>query len=702
MGFQVQNILDQTRPLGAEIQPANTPIEQPQTNFQVGELGGEQATHVSLLEQAQQIGQSVIDTFRDLLFTQTSQDQAKEVGTNPTQETKAELSRLAGNYTSNPQETEKFQGAINELFDTFSDERTARNAANNAGLLDKIESLGIKKETAIDLFKTVQAWEQFSDSQRIASAGAIGVNVLENLGVLSNEDAINYNDAVKTIALISNSNVSDKNKALSIANTIAELSTLSYSGSVREPTVISGIPVIASAPTEDGSAGFLLADGTVVPATEIQSTQDVRNVTSALQAISILTSDAETKDKISALAGVGLQAAYANDLIDKVDAGRFGAALSVFNTVTNWDEMNNSQRLTAAIQTADSVVGALSGSATQTASTTAGTNLGSALLSGVGAIAGIFQGVQGAKDTYEATSELPRSQAVKAGALGGAVSGAAIGAGVATLSGMAAGATFGATIGSSVPVVGTIIGLVIGAAVGGLMGAFGSGKSSAQKGRDAWRDAMEQGGFAHKIDGSHHVTLADGTEYNIGKDGGHKLKNVDGTERLTVDIDQSNPLAGNSIDVAHLFAIATGLNPTDHSKSWMFHGAVAQSLNAATSNAKTQRDVLDNYRAFLTKGGINAENIALKLEVLRVSNKITDHGYKVFLNGANKVFGTNIQPIDRETAHKAIVEKLATAPQLTAGELELLATLTDPVKYNESLRQLNENLEREKRRMAAD
>jgi hypothetical protein len=129
-----------------------------------------------------------------------------------------------------------------------------------------------------------------------------------------------------------------------------------------------------------------------------------------------------------------------------------------------------------------------------------------------------------------------------------------------------------------------------------------TGKSDAQQLRDDFRSKLKETGVA---DDNYHVTLADGTKFNIGLDGKNTFKNVgeniDGkTTRRAYDIDFSNPLAkyaASQIDpmIRNIYgpdAEKAGIRPEQYT------GIL---VNAATSNAKTDKDVLANIQTMLGK-----------------------------------------------------------------------------------------------------
>ncbi len=115
--------------------------------------------------------------------------------------------------------------------------------------------------------------------------------------------------------------------------------------------------------------------------------------------------------------------------------------------------------------------------------------------------------------------------------------------------------------------------------------------------RDSERSFLQKLGVADK---NYNITLADGSQFNIGLDGHATLqnqgKNVDGnTVRHPYDVDFSNPFAVNAnpqiIGVARQ---VLGPNASDKQVSDL----TGMLSNAFTSNAKSDADVQKNIQAF--------------------------------------------------------------------------------------------------------
>ena len=127
-----------------------------------------------------------------------------------------------------------------------------------------------------------------------------------------------------------------------------------------------------------------------------------------------------------------------------------------------------------------------------------------------------------------------------------------------------------------------------------------SGKSDAQLLRDDFRGLLKETGVA---DDDYNVTLADGSQFNIGLDGKTKYQNVGENidkkkTRNAWDVDFSNPLAEFAVKqinpmIQNIYQGADGkLNLEQYT---------GMLVNAATSNAKSEEDVIANINAMLGK-----------------------------------------------------------------------------------------------------
>lgn len=119
---------------------------------------------------------------------------------------------------------------------------------------------------------------------------------------------------------------------------------------------------------------------------------------------------------------------------------------------------------------------------------------------------------------------------------------------------------------------------------------FWSGKDKDQARRDAMRSQLRSAGIS---DNQHQVTLRNGSQFDIGKDGGAKLRNVgrnidDKEERHYYDVDFSR--GGNTDkEVAALSGLATALGRTGKQGSDL----VGMLHNSATSSGDSWQNVRD-------------------------------------------------------------------------------------------------------------
>lgn len=178
------------------------------------------------------------------------------------------------------------------------------------------------------------------------------------------------------------------------------------------------------------------------------------------------------------------------------------------------------------------------------------------------------------------------------------------------------GAAAGAGIGSAIfPGVGTLVG----AGLGALLGTAKAGKHKDQKSRDAVRASMKERGF---IDDKYKLGLADGTQYDIGIDGGSQPYNVDFNRQGIGDVvGLANPLA----------EIMTGGNDKLRSQ---FAGYFT---NAATSSGDSSANIKGMYE----KAGLNADTASQAIDQLLAQEKVTPEEAAAYKNGIKTLYGLN-------------------------------------------------------------
>ena len=174
------------------------------------------------------------------------------------------------------------------------------------------------------------------------------------------------------------------------------------------------------------------------------------------------------------------------------------------------------------------------------------------------------------------------------------------------LSGAVQGMSTGAYVGSyfGVPALGALMGGLAGA-VSGLFKK--SGKPAEQKERDLIRKHLQQAGI---LDSNWNIRLANGTTFDMGKDGGAKLLGMDGSLRRYKEFDLSNPLTEPVAKMlAPLAQQITGGHPR------LTQEFTAYLTNAANSNAGTIEQSLQNVKVLYAQFGLSFEEVIKKLAV---------------------------------------------------------------------------------------
>jgi hypothetical protein len=201
-------------------------------------------------------------------------------------------------------------------------------------------------------------------------------------------------------------------------------------------------------------------------------------------------------------------------------------------------------------------------------------------------------------------------------------------AGIAT--GVATGAASGAAVGSAVPVIGTAAGAIVGALYGLAGTVIKSGKHIDQKRRDGMRDALENIGFAQKVDGSHHVRLMDGGSYDIGREL-EEVGVMGDTYNIDLTDEESRKIAGWLTPLAVILA---GQDPDDAH-------VVANLAGYLTNAAKTQQDPVAQVKDFYAQVGLDHASAFAMLTRMGNEGKL-DHESHVFMNdGLNQLFDPN-------------------------------------------------------------
>jgi len=130
------------------------------------------------------------------------------------------------------------------------------------------------------------------------------------------------------------------------------------------------------------------------------------------------------------------------------------------------------------------------------------------------------------------------------------------------------------------------------------------------------------------------LTLADGSGYDIGKDGRFKLDNVDGTKRHAYEIDFKNPLAGEAVGMLQpLLALMTGPNTR------LTRDFIGYFTNAAISNAKNGEDVRQNILSIYKSLKLSTEQVVQGIATMVEKGMVTKDDGMAYLNGFATLLG---------------------------------------------------------------
>lgn len=605
-------------------------------------------------------------------------------------------------------------------------------------------------------------WASLTSVQKLAAAGDFGIQVLQNKGIFSAEDAKVIGAVGQALAGIADTKTAAPTRAGALGILTSNLATRSFVGSVNRPTSVNGQAVVGSVKMADGSSAFRLTDGTTVPQPFLQAGVDTR---ASLSAYQVLMGNAPPEKKMAALGAIGIPAAMADKLTSHVSDGNTLAALSVFNTAVPWEHQTEVQKAAAVMQISGTIQGATAHALPSNAQDKSRT--GNAVLRGFGvsgspsysssvdgvpfsvdssgvnvhgSVAGHdvsvnplttgqtidFYGVKiplnsaamnatntptfGGQSGGSGVSVGPRGASAHTTAsvngqthvsVSGGV-GLTGGAGVTPTiqfgntpgahSGAQLGGQTGGAAGSAFGPAGTAVGSFLGSAFGSALGSKFFGSTSSKQIRDGYRNNLVNYGIAEKgSKGEVNVKLADGSNYNLGQDGGAQLKNSDGTSRFSYEVDWTNPTAADSIPAAHIVEIATGLDPSMTQKD-SFNRIAGQMTNAISSNAKNVEDAYKNAKSILDTKQISAESVGLRLEGLRVTNKISEQEYGVYLNQLNKIYGTSYKPQDRDQSKAAFIQMLGSNKNMSKADKQFYETLSDDKALNDNLRRTNDRI----------
>lgn len=198
------------------------------------------------------------------------------------------------------------------------------------------------------------------------------------------------------------------------------------------------------------------------------------------------------------------------------------------------------------------------------------------------------------------------------------------------------------------------------------MGVFNIGKDGDQLRRDQVRKAMlQQGG----LDESYNLSLADGSKFNIGLDGGGKILTKGGKEINPYNIDTDNPFAHQAtLWAMPLASIITG---GDQKLGSDFSGYFT---NAAMSNANTIEGVRANVLNIMASHKIDFPTARQALDAQLKAGKIDQFHHDVFQQSLSVLESGDSKGYDTRTVQQFQQEQAAKAAQPAAVPAPVAAT----------------------------
>jgi hypothetical protein len=161
---------------------------------------------------------------------------------------------------------------------------------------------------------------------------------------------------------------------------------------------------------------------------------------------------------------------------------------------------------------------------------------------------------------------------------------------------------------------------------------FGN-KSKAQSARDASRKTLEGVGIIDKGTDRSRISFKDGGTFDIGKDGGYRLKNLAGEQRQNFDVDLKDPNAVRTAGYADALtaALSGGATQNDEMFANKKYGSgitgLRQMSGALTNAAMGQKDSESAMREIYRKAGLDYDLSGKKIaEIERTGGFSSDKG----------------------------------------------------------------------------
>ncbi len=167
----------------------------------------------------------------------------------------------------------------------------------------------------------------------------------------------------------------------------------------------------------------------------------------------------------------------------------------------------------------------------------------------------------------------------------------------------------------------------------GDMAGVKTGKHEDQVSRDVIRDVLYDSGV---MDKEFQITLADGSKFDIGKDGKNNIKSAAGNEINPYDVDFSDPNAQQGVEWLNGLGAIMGAGDKKRQSD-----AVGMLLNAAQSTGNTPEQIRANLLKIYQDLGVTPEDAAATLDRMVEEEKISAEEAAIYKQGINELFDPN-------------------------------------------------------------
>lgn len=192
------------------------------------------------------------------------------------------------------------------------------------------------------------------------------------------------------------------------------------------------------------------------------------------------------------------------------------------------------------------------------------------------------------------------------------------------------GAAVGAFAGSFFGPVGITVGGIAGGLIGGALSFFKGGKNKDQVARDSMREGLQTMGV---LDDKFGLGLADGSRFDMSRDGGATLSSTDGSARKPYEVDLADQRASEVVGwvnpLAHALAGDNEKIKTD---------LAGYLTNAALSNATTRDEARANVMKFYQDSSVNPAELVTVFDAGVAEGRVSEDTGVAYINGLSELY----------------------------------------------------------------